>query len=113
MKVLIWISRKLNRIYLRMMKILKNCLKDKKKLSNKLDVSGKKRFQPGLLKTSTSSPSSIPKFRVIAQRFLGFLLVVDSQSPKAMVVRASYGCEDGNEGLKYPERRGQRRPEEP
>ena len=42
MKALIWILRKLNRIYLRMTKILKNCLKDKKKLLNKLDVSGKK-----------------------------------------------------------------------
>ena len=41
MKVLIWILRKLNRIYLRMTKILKSCLKGKKKLSNKLDVSGK------------------------------------------------------------------------
>ena len=75
-----------------MTKILKNCLKDKKKLSNKLDVSGKKRFQPGLLKTSTSSPSWIPKFRVIVQRFQGFLLVVGSQSTKAMVVRTGYGC---------------------
>ena len=77
---------------MRMMKILKNCLKDKKKLSNKLDVSGKKKFQLGLLKTSTSSPSWISKFRVIVQRFLGFLLVVDSQSTKAMVVRTGYGC---------------------
>ena len=47
MKALIWILRKLNRIYLRMTKILKNCLKDKKKLLNKLDVSGKKKtIQP-------------------------------------------------------------------
>ena len=44
-KALIWILRKLNRIYLRMTKILKSCLKGKKKLSNKLDVSGKKQFR--------------------------------------------------------------------
>ena len=46
MKALIWILRKLNRIYLRMTKILKSCLKGKKKLSSKLDVLGKKAIPP-------------------------------------------------------------------